>query len=399
MKAAEYNALIPLTEMAEFLGYTLNTHKGKISARWVVYEKIIEGKKDHSIVINRKHNTYFCKQTNEHGSLVQFVKNRVREFPTWKPCTRDAFDPVWEETKAVLDNYLGASIHTGITPTLPDPKIRTFKLTDYDVYYPSPQKAKTQHFLVDRRHISVETVAFFLNLKAIAHVKDKTMEFAYSNYGFPMKVPGNEEIVNFELRNYNSKKRLAFKGFCPGGNKADALWIAPFTDPQKVTDVFVFESAIDALSYFDLVHPSPTSAVVSCGGYMTFGGISRLPELFPVAQFHSCCDNDVAGNLYDVMLAYFLKGIHIQAHQLDVREGEDNWKRSVQITIPEKEPVTLPADSFSGRSFLVKNNMNNVIISHCATQFKDWNEHLCAHLSNLTNGTSAFSKQETHENP
>lgn len=384
MKAMEYNALIPLTDMAEFLGYTHNPQKGKRGALWVVYDKFIDGKKDHSIVINRKRNTYFCQQNHEHGSLVQFVKNRVREFPSWKPCSRDAFDPAWEETKAVLDDYLGPGIHTGVIPSLPDPRTRTFRLTDYDIYFPSPQRAKTQHFLVDIRHISVETVAFFLELKAIAHIKDKTMEFAYSNYGFPMRIPGNDEIVNFELRNFNSRKGLAFKGFCPGGNKADALWIAPFTDPDKVSDVFVFESAIDALSFCDLVHPSPTSAVVSCGGYMTYGGISRLPGMFPSAQFHSCCDNDVAGNLYDVMLAYFLRGIHIQAHQLDVREKDDSWRRNVQIAIPEKEPVTLPADSFNGRSFLAKNNMNNVIIRHCATQFKDWNEHLCSHLSNRT---------------
>jgi len=59
MKAAEYNSLIPITEMVEFLGYVNNPRKGKAKARWVVYDKFSDGKKDHSIVINRVRNTYF----------------------------------------------------------------------------------------------------------------------------------------------------------------------------------------------------------------------------------------------------------------------------------------------------------------------------------------------------
>ena len=132
MKAAEYNAMIPITDMAEFLGYVLNTRKGHKNARWHVYDKYVDGQKDHSIVVNRIRNTYFCKQTGERGTLFDFVKNRVREFPSWKPCTGQNTDTILAETKYVLDDYLGQDSSQRLSAALPvTPTLRSFSLADW----------------------------------------------------------------------------------------------------------------------------------------------------------------------------------------------------------------------------------------------------------------------------
>lgn len=378
MKAAEYNAMIPITDMAEFLGYVLNTRKGHKNARWHVYDKYVDGQKDHSIVVNRIRNTYFCKQTGERGTLFDFVKNRVREFPSWKPCTGQNTDTILAETKYVLDDYLGQDSSQRLSAALPvTPTLRSFSLADYEIYFPHPEKAGRQQFLLEKRCLDVETVKRFLEVKAIAHVKEKGKEYAYSNYGFPMRIPGSEKIVNFELRNYNSKKGLSFKGFCPGGNKSEALWMALFAPAQEITDVFVFESAIDAMSFYEMTVHHQKMAFISCGGYMTFGGISKLPELFPNAQFHSCCDNDTAGKLYDIMLAYYLQGIKVQAYETETKPTEGRKEKIIYISPSEGNMEFFPSNNFDSKSYLASHRFTNVIVRHCAQQFKDWNEQLC----------------------
>jgi len=387
MKAAEYNALIPITEMAEFLGYVLNTSKGHKNARWHVYDKYVNGQKDHCIVVNRMQNTFFCKQTGERGTLFDFVRKRVRDFPSWKPYTGRYPDADIMETKQILDAYLGPETKTGISPTLPAPVLHSFSLDDYEIHFPHPDRACRQQFLLERRHLSEQTVRTFLEVKAIAHVREKGNKFAYSNYGFPMRIPGGNEIVNFELRNYNSKKGLSFKGFCPGGNKAEALWIASLVPPKEATDVFVFESAIDAMSFFEVVRPGLQAAFVSCGGYMTFGGISKLPGMFPNAQFHSCCDNDIAGNLYDIMLSYYLQGIRVQAYETQTRQEDGTRDHVVTISLPEGETELFPSRGFNSKSYLASHHQSNIIVRHCAPQFKDWNEQLC-HIRDKTLNTT-----------
>lgn len=62
------------------------------------------------------------------------------------------------------------------------------------------------------------------------------------------------EITNFEMRNYDPIQNINFKGFCIGGDKSNSCWIANFVPFDQVTDIYLFESAIDAMSFYEINH-------------------------------------------------------------------------------------------------------------------------------------------------
>ena len=49
-------------------------------------------------------------------------------------------------------------------------------------------------------------------------------------------------------------KILILKAFCIGGDKSNSCWIANFVPFDQVTDIYLFESAIDAMSFYEINH-------------------------------------------------------------------------------------------------------------------------------------------------
>ena len=62
------------------------------------------------------------------------------------------------------------------------------------------------------------------------------------------------EILNFEMRNYFAETNTNYKAFATGGDKAQSCWMANFVPFDKVTDIYLFESAIDAMSFYEINH-------------------------------------------------------------------------------------------------------------------------------------------------
>ena len=73
-------------------------------------------------------------------------------------------------------------------------------------------------------------------------------------------MPGNTDICNFEVRNYR------YKGHSAGGNKVDACWVVSFNrEPWNIEFVYLFESAIDAMSFYELNSFNPVKQIAARG--------------------------------------------------------------------------------------------------------------------------------------
>ena len=128
-----------------------------------------------------------------------------------------------------------------------------------------------------------------------------------------MYIPGQpDRCVGFEERGYPHKDGTARKGMAAGSNAREGVWMASpkGTELNEAKKVFVFESAYDALAFYQLQMKQDSgldyqgrrelkSAVyVSTGGNPSYGQMQGLIQHAPNATFHLAFDNDMAGKQF-----------------------------------------------------------------------------------------------------
>lgn len=346
----DYRAKISIAEMAEYLGYT---KVSTINARHLEYTLGDEDK----IVIYPNGKGYFSRKgtLDDKGDLIKFVYHRLDKFTN---CTETGYKGVNE----VLSKYLGSDliVNRPVFANKSQDKPIPFNLNKVPF---TPLKEITFKFLNERRSLSEKTITAFKNRLFIYTVKVSGKERA----GFPFRKAGQMEITNFELRDYD------YKGFCLGGDKSNSCWIANFVPFDQVTDLYLFESAIDAMSFYEINHFSDntTSAFVSTGGGVLPNQIKNLQAVFPNVKWNCCFDNDGPGNGFDVVTNYLLKGEECKTYVRTL--PEDNF-RTVFINFPNGEIHSWKEDTFSSTEFLKSQKKDAVINIIKTPKYKDWND-------------------------
>jgi Toprim-like/Protein of unknown function (DUF3991) len=280
---------LSIIQVAEHLGYAYNKAKGQIKPQ---YE---HPNGDKIIVTNPHENSvqmYFNRDGTENGSVIDFIKNRLHQFSGIAyQKDMDGVNQVLRQFKAIDPIPMGqnASYNPSSLPKLIEKKpfnnkdfqIRAFDATHYSYFI--------------SRAISVQTLDKFS--KHIAIVKDNA--HSHYNIGFPYKNEKNE-VVGYELRNQN------FKGHARNSNKESGVWMANFAAENGLTrQVFLFESAIDAMSFYQLFKDKfdfDNAAFISFGGGVSHKQIDTVLNTFPQAKYYSGFDNDVNGHVYDFVV-------------------------------------------------------------------------------------------------
>ena len=135
----------------------------------------------------------------------------------------------------------------------------------------------------------------------------------YKNLSFPMYIPGQpDKCVGFEERGYPHKDGISRKGMAAGTNASEGVWMASprHTTLQEARNIYVFESAYDAMSFYQLQMRKGSSldnegrnalkaaVYVSTGGNPSYGQMSGLMKEASQATFHLGFDNDLAGKQF-----------------------------------------------------------------------------------------------------
>lgn len=360
MNFNDYRNRISIAEIAEYLGY-----KKVSSANARHLEYILGNSKNpqDEIVIYPNGKNYFSRKgaLNDKGDLINFVLHRLDQFSN---CSQTGYNGVNE----ILSKYIGSELKVN-RPIYNSPS-RTGDITfDINKYSPRPLTETTFNYLNKRRYLSTNTINDFKERLFIYSVGNK------ENAGFPFRKPGQMEITNFELRNYDPVQNINFKGFCSGGDKTNSCWIANFVPFDKVTDVYLFESAIDGMSFYEIKHFSKdtTSAFVSIGGNMSQNQIIRLKSIFPKVQWHCCFDNDGAGKSFDLATAYYLKGENCKAY---ARLLPGDTQKTIFLCFPNGDIRSWKEEEFISSDFLKSQKLDNEIKIIKPTKYKDWNELL-----------------------
>jgi hypothetical protein len=129
------------------------------------------------------------------------------------------------------------------------------------------------------------------------------------------------------------------------------------------------KSALDAMSFYQLNANKiklEESVFCSVGGYISPNQIKNTLSRYPQAKVHTCFDNDLNGNLYDIKV----HGI-ISNSEIAIKENKDD----VLFKTKGRE-FSINKNDISLESFREKSKIVAPMISHKAEKAKDFNEIL-----------------------
>ncbi|MDR2126821.1 MAG: DUF3991 and toprim domain-containing protein [Prevotellaceae bacterium] len=240
----------------------------------------------------------------------------------------------------------------------PVSKQKVFNKSDYKVFTPTVQDLS---YLTGERKLDRQTVADFLPFIRIVENK------GFKNIAFPFTIADRDNTV----RGYELRNKGGFKSFSAGGDKVNAAWIADFsTNKADVDKLYFFESAIDAMSFYELYKNRldvNNSVFVSTGGYPCVEQFVHIFNAYPDnAKIYGCHDNDMHGHIFDVTLACVKAGQVCQKNKQDgAVEFVTNGKRFI-----------LQNDKINLKNFLQKADFPTEVKALKPKNGKDWNEVL-----------------------
>lgn len=353
----DYKARVSIIQIAEDLGYRQDVTKGQINP---VYKlKDGNGNKIDEIIIHNKDNTlqqYYYDRNHKGGDVISFVKNHIDDFPQFQ------HNNVFVRLNMILSNYANIPY---------TPKYESFagnveKANEFDLkrYNIKDATISDLGFLTKERGLSIDTVNKFLPF--IKLVNDTHSKGNYFNVAFPYSNPTNEknEVRNFEFRNYG------FKGMAAGGDKSNSLWLADFSpDKNLANNIYFFESAIDAMSFYQLNKSKidfDKSVFGSVGGYISENQIRNALKAYPNAKVNTGFDNDLNGNLYDIK-------VHNIIANMNVRIEAQKDKDIVDFTTSNRK-FSLNKDEVSLNRFREESHSVAPMKTHKAVGGKDFND-------------------------
>lgn len=275
----ELKQKVSIIQIAEDLGYRLKKKDGTTNPCYALY---IGDQKVDEILVKNPNNTYrqrFCDRNYHHGDVVEFVKLHLNSFQQFHHKNENIMISI------VLKHY--ARI-----PYVPKEKISFSlkKIFSPERYETKPATIENCKYLAVERNLSSETIETFS--KHIRLIRDTKSKKGIWNIGFPYREPGKEEITNYEIRN------KGFKSMAVGGDASRSVW-GVFS--RKVDNLFIFESAIDAMSFYELKKEEISfnhTALVSTGGGLSNNQVLNIIRVYKPIKIICCFDNDTQGLKY-----------------------------------------------------------------------------------------------------
>ena len=353
----EYKAKVSIAQVAEALGFEYVKSKGKTQP---VYERTDDKGNKEQIVIRNPNdytNQHYFDRNYKGGDVINFVKAHLSEFANITGQSNNEYVKV----NMVLSHFA----EIPYTPKMETvQKAQEHKEMDKSRYVEVTPTTSNLMYLTRERALDPATVEKFL--PHITLLQDTASKGNFTNVAFPYHKPGNDEVTNYEIRNHG------FKGMAAGGDKESSVWIATNAENNKqVKNVIFFESAIDAMSFYELkkgYYKLAETAFVSVGGYVSQNQIKSVLNEFPNARISTAYDNDINGRLYDVLTYGVAIGKDIRVTK-DDNAFNFKWDNK-SIKIPQEE---LTLNKFKEESGL-KQKFGTVF--KAAGEAKDFNEQL-----------------------
>jgi len=405
--AYQLNATADIKVFMENAGY-----KQKHSTeRWPRYEK------GDTVLLVTESNGYKNVKSGETGNLFKFIE---AEYPKMgaKSATQHFIEVATSQPAAEMRSkahveWLGERTHQPATVAEGVQAVKKeFNLSDYRLEHLNHEK----NYFVNQRGIEKATLDSPLFKGSIiqgnkTHRVDKdgnnvAIPVYMNNVVYPFKQSPeatNQEMTSL-LQQYSKKfpvgDKMVDKLFAPGDGKRNAAWFSNIPPGGKVTDLYVVENPLDALSHYQL-HKPETALYMATGGRPAAGQIQLIDEIaakYGVQHKHLSFDNDMAGHSFDTQYLasktqqYGLKQVPDKPDEFVVEfrqlkpEQEHALKAAVKdIPNVKKDDkgtvqvhVKTPEELSKCNKYAIEYLHNDKNLKFTKSQSKDWNDDLKA---------------------
>lgn len=320
-------------------GYTLNRRDG---LRYPSYVRLdSEGRRirGDKFIVTANGLCCFLPPTRKNYNVISFIKEHPEMFSDYTAgmdkdrlvnlvCNRLLNNPIEEREKKIINPQRD----------LPPFKIDDYKLHRFDGNDRETQKPFYPYF--QPRGINLSTQYAFHHHFVLAErtVGDQT----YKNLSFPMTIPGSTDgkIVGLEERGRRKQDGTSYKGMARGSNASEGLWIAsPMgTKLQDAKRVFLFESAYDAMAFYQMLAGKDSNLTTQekkelVGGvYASTGGNPSAKQFEGLlrsakdATFHMGFDMDDAGMKFADMFRDLAEKANVPSNRVVREETNDGYK-------------------------------------------------------------------------
>lgn len=302
----DYKRNVSIHEVLKDAGYHLNRRDGLRYPSYVRTDSDGRRVRGDKFIVTR--NGMCCFQPPEHKNynIISFIKEHPHLFIEYTPgmskdrlvnlvCRRLMNMPEEIRNDRILE---------------PRKESKPFNINEYERqwFYKDDSWSRKQFYpYFKNRGINLETMDVFAHYFCLA-TKERSDEKKYTNLSFPLsRADKPDSIVGLEERSRpNAEGKTAYKGMALGSDATNGMWIAKLDAEslEGVYDVYWFESAFDAMAYYQLhckEHDFSQSAFISTGGNPSqrqFKGV--LDKTEKSVSHHLCFDNDRAGKMFAV---------------------------------------------------------------------------------------------------
>lgn len=355
----ELKSRVGVDDVAYALGYRLDRKAGVGK-----YIELVLGdnlnRRDTIIVSNRRDKAAqtFFRRDGSKGDVVTLIRENLNSFNV-------SGKDDWQKVAKVMARFAN----------MPEPEYKEDReyvkasavshIFDESRYEVKPVDPKRIPRIFSQRGISDESVrrlAPFMSL-----IRDTRNEnFDGFNIGFPYTESAESGIKGYEIRGLGGYKSKA-----AGTNSSSAAWVADLSDGKSylVKSVFFFESAFDAISFYQVNKAQLNSniALVSIGGTFSDKQITGTMDRFPNARAFDCFDNDVAGRVYGLRMMALVENFPIKISKTDSGLKVEAKGKSFEVD-PERSITSQVGDNIT-----IRYKMGQWTPPKA---FKDWNDCL-----------------------
>mgnify|MGYP002239353883 CR=1 FL=1 len=326
-------------------------------SNWYLVVALKNGTPLSSVILITRRRRPFFRRDGSKGDVVTFIRENLGSFFV-------SGTDEWQKIAKVMARFAN----------MPEPEYREDRefvkaaktCTHFDAsrYEVKPIDTEKIPLIFSLRGLSADTVKDLSPYLTL--LRDKQNEkFDGYNVAFPY-TDKDDKVKGYEIRGFGGYKSKA-----AGTDSSNSAWVADLSggNREAVTSVFFFESAFDAMAFYQ-VHKAQldkNTALVSIGGTFSDGQITGTMVRFPHAEAFDCFDNDLAGRVYGLRMMALLEDIPMK-----ISKTED----CIQVEAKEKSFVLnteRPLLAQVAEHLTIRYKMGQWLPPKA---FKDWNDCL-----------------------
>ena len=354
----ELKSRVGVDDVAYALGYRLDRKAGV--GRYIELVLGEDGNRRDTIVVSHPHDKAaqtFFRRNGSKGDVVTLIRENLNSFLV-------SGKDDWQKIAKVMARFAN----------MPEPEyredleylksVKPDAVFDESRYEVKPIDTEKIPLIFSLRGLSADTVKDLSPYLTL--LRDKQNEkFDGYNVAFPY-TDKDDKVKGYEIRGFGGYKSKA-----AGTDSSNSAWVADLSggNREAVTSVFFFESAFDAMAFYQ-VHKAQldkNTALVSIGGTFSDGQITGTMVRFPHAEAFDCFDNDLAGRVYGLRMMALLEDIPMK-----ISKTED----CIQVEAKEKSFVLnteRPLLAQVAEHLTIRYKMGQWLPPKA---FKDWNDCL-----------------------